>query len=136
MASLYSSFTTNLTLKALNELKKQLPRPCIITRDFNAHDPSWDPTHNRDHRGHIVEQFIYENNTVLLNTDKFTRMPTVSGHTPSVIDLTICDPETSHILNWDTAEDTYTSDHFVIVIDLFLKSNSDATKKNGLENLL
>lgn len=37
VASLYSSNSSNLTLKALNELKKQLPRPCIITGDFNAH---------------------------------------------------------------------------------------------------
>lgn len=129
VASLYSSNSSNLTLKALNDLKKQLPRPCIINGDFNAHDPSWDSTHDRDNRGHIVQQFIDQNNMVLLNTGKFTRMPTVAGQRPSVIDLSICDPEIGHLLDWDTAEDTYTSDHYVIIIDLFVKSNSDSTRK-------
>lgn len=127
VATLYISPSTNLLISDLENLLAQLSRPCIITGDFNAHNPLWDPTHSRNSRGHILEKFIENNNMVLLNTGKFTRMPTVDGNRPSVIDLTICDPEIAHLISWDTAEDTYTSDHFPIILDIALKQDKEFT---------
>lgn len=129
IVNVYSSNSSELSLSDLEDLKSQIPRPCIISGDFNAHNPIWDPMHIRDSRGIVVEKFIENHNMILLNTGKYTRMPTVVGHRPSIIDLTFCDAEIGHLISWDTADDTYCSDHFPIILDISLKYDVSVTKK-------
>ena len=83
----------------LQNLYQQLPQPCLIVGDFNAHNRLWDSTYqtNTDQRGRIMENFINNNNLILLNNGDPTR---IQGPHESSIDLSICSPRLSTEINW------------------------------------
>ena len=72
----------------MNNIYNQLPQPCLIVRDFNAHDELCKPT-DTDRRGRTIEAFTVEHSLNIINNEAPTR---VSYDTESAIDLSICSP--------------------------------------------
>jgi len=104
----------NNLIEDLNKLLDELPRPFIIHADANAHHPAWG-SNMGDHRGNLLEQWILDNDLILLNTEEPTFLS--STGTYSHIDLTIATPDIAGLFTWYPYHTTNTSDHFPIIVD-------------------
>ena len=102
------------SLKQLMDLHNQLPTPFLILGDFNAHSPLWGKQ-TQDPKGKIVEDFILQTNTCILNNTSPTYLIPQTLKTTSV-DLTLCSPDLASYLDWSVLDDTHGSDHFPIKI--------------------
>ena len=92
---------------------RQLPKPFIITGDFNSHNILWG-SHKTDTRGATeIAKWINETNVNLLNTNKPTHFTTTSAHI-SAIDLTLCNPRIAQNISWNVERSLFNSDHFPI----------------------
>ena len=74
----------------LIDLVSQLPQPFILLGDFNSHNPLWGSV-RLDPRGRLVESFLNDSETVLLNDGSPTYLNTGTGNFSS-IDLSISSP--------------------------------------------
>ena len=109
IASIYISPRTNLDKEEMNNIIRQLPRPFIITGDFNAHHTDWG-NRTTDRKGNIVHEMITENNLNILNG----RTPThISG---TGIDLTISSADITPDLTWCVIPSVLSSDHHPILV--------------------
>lgn len=111
----------------LNELAAQLPTPYIILGDFNAHNPIWGSSH-LDPRGRLVEDFVYENGIILLNTGEGTFLNSRSNSF-SAIDLTMCSPSLCPRTSWKILDDHLYSDHVPILIQISSNYELQSTGK-------
>ena len=103
------------------DLHEQLKPPFIILGDFNAHSPLWDKNYQEpDTRAKIIEDFISQSNTCLLNDLSPTHINPVNFEKSS-IDLSLCHPDLVSNLEWSVLEDLNDSDHFPITMN-FLNS--------------
>ena len=116
VCSIYIPQSHKLTLQQLEDLQDQLPRPFIITGDFNAHSPLWGDGQTLDARGKILEGLLAKTNTHLLNDTSPTYLIPSTLKTTSV-DLSLCSPELAPSLTWSTLDDTWFSDHYPITIN-------------------
>lgn len=118
ICSIYLPPATQIQRDDLVELFEQLPRPCVIAGDFNAHNHLW-YDHSLDARGALVERLMVEFNLTCLNTDSptFYRPSFLS----SSIDLSLISSARALDFRWTTLNDQYGSDHFPIL----LKSKED-----------
>ena len=116
VCSIYIPQSHKLTLQQLEDLQDQLPRPFIITGDFNAHSPLWGEEQALDARGKILEGLLAKSNTHLLNDGSPTYLIPSTLKTTSV-DLSLCSPELAPSLTWSTLDDTWFSDHYPITIN-------------------
>ena len=115
ICSLYLPPGENFTLNQLLNILTQLPKPYIILGDFNAHSPLWGNEGNPDIKGKIVEDFLLQTNTCILNDSSHTYLIPANFKTTSV-DLSMSSPDLAPNLEWTTLDDTYFSDHYPIVI--------------------
>lgn len=88
----------------------------IIAGDFNSKSPLW-TNHKSNRRGAVIEEWIAENNLVLLNEGY---KPTfVSENYSSVLDLTFVSSDLNvHVSNWNVIEEESLSDHNYIVFEV------------------
>ena len=106
----------NLNIKDLYNLERQLPRPFVTPRDFNAHNPIWgSDTDHISQKGKILEDFLTKTNLCILNDGSPTHIDIRSGKESS-IDLTLCSPNIAADLQWSTIRDPHQSDHYPISI--------------------
>lgn len=77
-----------LSLKDLEDLISQLPKPFILLGDLNSHHYIWG-SHKIDQRGHIIEKLLENHNISLLNNNQPTHFNS-SYNSFSAIDLSIC----------------------------------------------
>lgn len=106
----------NWHINDLRRLLADLPRPCILMGDFNAHSPMWG-SDRYDIRGRTLELFIEESGLTLLNSGEHTYCNVRSGNF-SAIDLTLCSPRLSTIMLWEPLDDPHFSDHFPLKMSL------------------
>lgn len=97
--------------------------PKILVGDLNAHNPSWGSS-KTDKRGILIENIIDDNNFVILNNGAGTRLNPNSGEF-SAIDVSVCDPQLSHKLTWESLDYSYGSDHLPLKIDFLDKSKNE-----------
>ena len=121
VCSLYVPERT-LSLRDLEDLILQLPKPFILLGDFNAHSPLWGNL-SGDPKGKIVEDLLGKNQICLFNDESPTY---INPHTlkPSSIDLTLCDPSIFTDFSWSVEDDLHGSDHFPIVLHPAVPSKS------------
>lgn len=98
----------------LQDLVRQLPRPCILLGDFNAHNTLWGSSHS-DAAGRRVEDVMDRSDFVLLNDGSGTYLNSISANT-SAIDLSFCSPLLAPLIKWNTHDGLY-SDHFPIKLN-------------------
>ncbi|KAG5879185.1 hypothetical protein JTB14_038347 [Gonioctena quinquepunctata] len=99
----------------LDNLIGQLPKPCVILGDFNAHNTIWGCLSTNPSGSKLLETFINTSNLVLLNSGEITRINTATGNY-SALDLALCHPNVSSTLTWTVLPDPYGSDHFPIIL--------------------
>lgn len=128
ICNIYLPQSQPISTQELQHLAEQLPKPCIILGDFNAHSTLWGDN-SRDERGDIVEDFLDQSNLVTLNSGEKTRFNSTTGEF-SAIDLSICDPVLSPHLTWTVEDYLYGSDHYPINITNFSQLKSSTTHRN------
>ena len=102
----------SLTSDNIKALYDQLPKPCILLGDFNAHSQRWGCT-STNQRGRIIEQLIDQTNLVMLNNGAPTH-PNLTND--SAIDLSMCSANVSQYFEWNTTPSVLDSDHLPITI--------------------
>ena len=122
--SLYLHPASKPSLRDLNNLLTQVPPPCVILGDLNAHNPIWGGT-SRDQRGALVEEFLRVNNLILFNDRRPTWECPNSGRSSS-IDLTIGHPSLRALFEWDVLNNPHGSDHYPT-------SLTHLSRKNGCD---
>jgi len=90
----------------------------IILGDFNAHAKMWDPSiPQNEKRGRDIEDYIIENDLVLLNLPG-TKTFFKSNGAESAIDLTIVHPQIAPKCTWSVQNNMMGSDHCPILIKI------------------
>ena len=115
VCSIYVPPHSPLTSRDLDELYRQLPSPALIMGDFNAHSQVWGGG-RLDAKGRVLEDFINNNNLLLVNSKNICTYVHPATGSRTVIDLTICDPALFLDLEWKVHDDLCGSDHFPILI--------------------
>ena len=95
----------------------------IILGDFNEHDPLWDSSCSKTSSKRFLEN-ITDSKLALLNDGRITRIPDVSSHRPSAIDISLASPDLAMNIDWSTEDDNLGSDHLPVI----LKFNSVNTE--------
>lgn len=116
ICSIYIEPHLKITLHDIEDLFSQLPDPCVVVGDFNAHSSFWG-SEKTDTRGQILEDFILCNNICLLNTGKPTYCSPSSGKM-SFIDLSFCSSSVLSDFKWDVLDNPHGSDHLPTTISL------------------
>ena len=99
-----------------NNIIHQFDKPYILVGDFNAHNTLWSHAKN-DKRGDVLEEFMYENDLGLLNSNVKTRYDP-NSHKFSLLDLSIVHPALYLDFESKVLKDSYDSDHNPIIITL------------------
>lgn len=118
--------------------------PCIITGDFNAHNTTWNCSHN-DVNGYRLANTLEDTDLFIHNTTSLTHIDFYRNKF-SNIDLILSSFSIADLIITDTLEDTLGSDHFPIKIvfktEKFLFTNtsnrlvSKKTDWTGFSNYL
>ena len=98
----------------------------IIVGDFNAHAPFWDSECSKVSCNRFVENII-DSCLILLNDGRITRIPDISTHKPSAIDLSLVSPSLAVKCKWFTEDDCLGSDHLPITIVFNDDINNEVT---------
>ena len=85
--------------------------------DFNAHAPFWENGCTSVTCNRLVENIV-DSSLCLLNDGRITRIPDVSTHKATAIDLSLVTPDLAVNCTWYTEEDCLGSDHLSIIIEL------------------
>lgn len=117
VCSIYLSPNQAINEKELDNIINSLPKPCMISGDFNAHHSLWGSP-KEDCRGKTIEKIMKENELITLNDGSPTFIHTGAQNSSTCIDLTFCSAEIADKLNWEVLDDQHGSDHFPIVIGL------------------
>lgn len=110
LCNIYIPNQTNFDLTDLNNLINQLPKPYIITGDFNSTYWSSEKT---DQSGKSIKKFLEDDNIILLNTGVPTRINPTTGHF-SAIDLSLSSTSLGQRVLWSVLPKIYDSDHIPI----------------------
>ena len=92
-------------------------KSCVIVGDFNAHAPFWENGCTSVTCNRLVENIV-DSSLCLLNDGRITRIPYLSTHKATAIDLSLITPDLAVNCTWYTEEDCLGSDHLPIIIEL------------------
>lgn len=122
IVSVYLPPAPAIPFQALAELFTNIPSPCIILGDLNAHHRAWGCTNN-DTRGNHIDTLINNHNLVCIN-DRTPTHASVHGNniTYSIIDLSLVSSNISPCFTSHVQPDPYFSDHNPIHIELEISS--------------
>ena len=132
LVNYYNPPNTNIEKKVLDEFISQPNKNLIIVGDFNCHNTIWG-SKKTDKNGKVIENFIIDNNYILLNDSSPTRFD-VRYNTYSSIDLSIATPNIARVSNWQACSENFDSDHFLIKIDISLSSSDGGGSNQNANN--
>lgn len=89
----------------------------IVCGDFNAHSPFWERDCQSVTNVRLVENIV-DSSLLLLNDGSITRIPDISTHKATSIDLSLVSPDTAAMCSWEVEEDPLGSDHLPIILKL------------------
>ncbi len=127
LCSIYIHQDDDLSGMVLHNLVQQLPKPYLLCGDFNAHNIIWGSS-NTNTRGKNIENFIDQQNLILHNTGKPTHFNVYNGNT-SAIDLVLSTNSIAHLVDWDTLEQLYGSDHYPIITNISIPNHNQQINK-------
>ena len=113
----------------LKSLQDQQPGKWVISGDFNAHSPFWENNCSIVTSNRLVENIV-DSSFYLLNDGSVTRIPDVSKHRATAIDLTLVSPELVPSCSWETHRDSLGSDHVPIIITMAEKDKYRVNNKD------
>ena len=100
----------------------------LVCGDFNCHSPLWNAERlQAENGGQFIEKILEEVDLCILNDGTITRIPEVSNHRPSAIDLTFCSSSMFIKTDWIVLDDPLGSDHIPIQVSY---TNSPETIPN------
>ena len=100
----------------LQNIIEKFDKPFIMCGDFNAHNTLWSARRN-DARGLEIEEFMFENDLGLLNSNVNTRWDERTK-TWSLLDLSIIHPDLYLDFECEVLNDKHDSDHCPIIIKM------------------
>lgn len=115
VCNVYMSHNIVLTLAHLQSLYNQLPKPCFIVGDFNAHHFLWGSL-NQNPRGRVVESFLLNNGNICLLNDGSPTHFHLGHKVFTHIDVSLVSDSLLPHVNWSIHEDLNFSEHFPIII--------------------
>lgn len=111
----------NVSIAEMNHYVRQLGNKFIILGDFNAHSPIFSTKCNRSNpTGNMLEQFLSQSSTCLINPIDFYTHLDVSTGKQSCLDLCFASPNISGDISVQQLEDVG-SDHLPIKITVALE---------------
>ncbi|XP_017304933.1 uncharacterized protein LOC108254458 [Diaphorina citri] len=117
ICNIYSPPSQSLCHLDMLNIVKQLPKPYLITGDFNAHNPMWGGN-KLCPKGKEIEKFLNLSLTsTILNNGDPTHL-SFAYKTYSSIDLSFVSNTISSKFNWQVHDDPCQSNHFPIIISL------------------
>ena len=128
IANIYLPNSQALTYDDFLHFINQIPKPFIICGDFNSHNPLWG-SDTLDSRGKIIEKILLLNDLTLLNTKESTHY-NLSSNSYSAIDLSLCSPDITHLLDWQVLDTAWDSDHIPCKIHIENPNFSQRTNCN------
>ncbi|CAK1580392.1 unnamed protein product [Parnassius mnemosyne] len=124
--SIYVPSPSVHTFRRIKSLIASLPKPFLILGDFNCHHYLWGD--NCDRFGSLLVEIFDELNIGVLNTGKITKRSR-PNESRSAVDLSICTPDLTSLLNWTVLDSSHGSDHFPILISFPNKESAKINKK-------
>ena len=116
VTSIYLPGRSNITEQSISDIISQLPTPFILLGDFNGHSELWGfPT--SDARGRRIRKILADNHLNCLNDG------TPTHESGSAIDLTICSPALTPLLEWTVLPSVLSSDHHPILTSITSNNN-------------
>ena len=103
----------------------------LVAGDFNAHSSFWEKDCPQTTSNRLVEN-IMDSSLYLLNDGRVTRIPDISTHRATSIDLSLISPELACNSTWQTFDDTLGSDHVPIIIKLNEKHDTIVSTKDKI----
>ena len=86
--------------------------------DFNAPHPMWDVNVEKaDENGEQIENLLLNNNYCCLNEEDSPTYFSKTHCSCSSIDLSLCSSSIVDMFEWHVLDDSYTSDHYPIMIN-------------------
>lgn len=123
ICNIYLSHRYKLDKSQLENLILQLDSPFLILGDFNSHNSLWG-SHTSDARGKIIEDLLNKHNNLVLLNDLSPTHFNIAHGTESAIDLSLCSSNIATLLDWQTLNFLYGSDHYPIILK-FDQAHSD-----------
>lgn len=107
--------------------------PIILLGDFNAHSWAWSSSYNNS-RGKDLNQLIEDHDLIPLN-DSLPTHVSGEGRSSNNIDLIFVSSQLAQFSRVEVIEETYSSDHFLVVaqLDLTLKYTKSSTNRLNLK---
>ena len=112
----------------LQTLLQQCNKKIFLCGDFNSHNTLWGSILT-DKNGEIVEDFLVNNELMILNDGSPTRLNPHSGNM-SCLDLSFVSKEIGIRCMWYATKETHGSDHFVININIKVGKNIEQSSKS------
>lgn len=135
IASLYlpSPPGTQPTGPDLEALVTQIPEPCFILGDFNAHGQQWGGQFD-DRRAQILSKVFDDNDLVTLNTGEPTRIacPPIAS---SALDISVCSSQLGLSCTWQVTDDPHGSDHLPIIVGYNILNDAPLPSSRSTPNL-
>ena len=88
---------------------------CLIVGELNGHSPLWDPIQPPDTRGEEIENWMINEDLVILNDGSGTHVNRITGGL-STPDVTLAGKKWSNKHNWSLGDQIGKSDHLPIII--------------------
>ena len=110
----YVNPETRLNANELRDLVAQLPPPYLLLGDLNSESRAWGDNQENSN-GRILEQFLINNDTAMLNADLATHVTLHTGST-SYVDMSLCSPDVFVGFQWTVEQEIFESDHYPIIL--------------------
>ncbi|KAJ8919751.1 hypothetical protein NQ315_006280 [Exocentrus adspersus] len=111
--NIYNPPDTRVTTASWRRLVNSLPKPVIITGDFNGHHPMWGCA-SSNLNGRTIVETLEDTRLIVLNDGTPTRL-TPPNQNPSAVDLTLSSSDIASRTSWRVIKDSGMSDHFPIL---------------------
>lgn len=97
----------------------------IVAGDLNIHHPLWlSSTLGTLKVAHQQTEDILKSNLLILNNGNITRIPDISTHQPTAVDITLISPNLYADATWIPGDDPLGSDHLPINIEINLVADT------------
>lgn len=111
IVSIYNSHRNNIPQRQWETLFRSLPKPFVITGDWNCHNRLVGCTYT-DPKGNALFEAAAECDLVYLNDGSPTLVPSATQINDSAIDITFCSTSVAGKFQWQILDDTMGSNHW------------------------
>ncbi|CAB3224503.1 unnamed protein product [Arctia plantaginis] len=112
----YSPPSIRFDSAKLKYLIDNIPKPCIVMGDFNAHNVAFG-CHSDNNRGRCLYNIIDEFDLCILNDGSPTTVP-YPNRQASAIDLALVSSSIAHLCNWYVHDDSMGSYHLPTLLEI------------------